>query len=746
MRQELKAPDVHEYREKSVEPFEANAPEPSTFVDFMLYLRVVARRRWVILLTIALAALAAGLYTLRQPKVYQATASLIIDASAPRYLDNNQMPEVVESGTGTYWYNKEHYETQYKVIVSRAVSKRVVEKLGLDSDLVFLGLTKITDPTALKAALPVVDATALLQSKIKVQPVKESRLVYVVIEDQDADRAALLANEVTQAYIAENLALKLRTTETASQWLEERLTDYEAKTKQTELAVYQFKKDADMLTTSLEDRQSMVSQRLNSFNLALTEVRTKLAGLRARVAAIHALRDAATNEDGHWAEGLAAAEDNLLIHQLKVRYASQKGECAELQQRYLSDHPKLAACLDKLRSTKQDLVHELTNIVRAAETDLSEGLAREKNLAALLNETKAEAFEVNKKQIEFDRLKREADNNQRLYDVVLKREKDIELSGLLRTSNVRVLDPARPNNVPVRPNVQAAFVVALLLGSIIGVGFAFALERVSDTISSQVEVEEKLGLPFLGIMPLIPDEGNPALFDLHIHRQPKSYVAECCRAIRTNLLFMSPDKPFKTLLVTSSGPQEGKSTSTVGLGVALAQSGDRVLIVDTDMRRPRIHKVFGMPNDKGVSSVIVGEESLDSVVKTTEVHNLFVLPCGPIPPNPAELLHTKAFKELLTAVSSKFDRIILDSPPIGALTDAVVLSTEVDGVVLVLKAGKTPREAVKRATRLLLGVKAKLFGVILNKVDPSDPHSGGYFYAYRQHDYYYRGAEDKLVS
>src|SRR5262249_55956211 len=385
--------------------------------------------------------------------------------------DNSQLQEVVDSGTGTYWFNKEHYETQYKVIVSRAVSKRVVEKLGLDTDLTFLGLQKIRDGNALKAALANADATAVLQSKIKVQPVKESRLVYVVLEDADPDRAALLANEVTQAYIAENLALKLRTTETASQWLEERLTDYEAKTKQTELAVYQFKKDADMLTTSLEDRQSMVSQRLNSVNLALTEVRTKLAGLRAKVEAIHKLRESARDEDGHWAESLSAAEDNVLIHQLKVRYATQKADCAELHERYLSGHPKLAACLDKLQSTKQDLMHELANVVRAAETDLSEALAKERNLDALLKETKAEAFEVNKKQIEFDRLKREADNNQRLYDVVLKREKDIELSGLLRTSNVRVLDPARPNNVPVRPNVRAALVIALLFGSVFGVGF-----------------------------------------------------------------------------------------------------------------------------------------------------------------------------------------------------------------------------------------------------------------------------------
>ncbi len=714
----------------------------------MLYLRVIARRRWLLLAFTAVVVSAVGFYMLRQPKIYQATASLIIDSSAPKYLDNNQVQEVVESGTGTYWYNKEHYETQYKVIVSRAVSKRVVEKLGLENDLAFLGLGKITDAAMLKEALAHADAVAVLQSKIKVQPVKDSRLIYVVVEDVDAERAALLANEVTQAYIAENLALKLRTTETASEWLEDRLKDLEQQSKTSELAVYQFKKEADMLTTSLEDRQSMVSQRLNATNLALTEVKTKIAGMKARVYAINMLRNSSTDDEVHFAEALTATGDNLLIHQLKIRYASQKAECAELKERYLAAHPKLAACVDKLQSAKQDLVHELTNLVRAAETDLSEATARETNLVGLLEAAKTEAFDVNKKQIEFDRLKREADNNQRLYDLVLKRLKDIELSGLLRTSNVRVLDPARPNKVPIKPNVRLSLLVALLLGLLGGLGLAFGLERFDDSISSQAEIEEKLGLPFLGFVPTISEDVTSDLIarDLHVHRQPKSSVAECCRAIRTNLLFMSPDKPFRTMLVSSSGPQEGKSTSVISLGITMAQSGNRVLIIDTDMRRPRLHKAFGVPNDIGVSSLVVGEGSLDAAIKTTEVPGVFLLPSGPIPPNPSELFHTQAFKELIKTVSQRFDRVILDSPPIGPLTDAVILGTQVDGVVMVLKAGKTSREMVRRAARLLSDVKAKMFGVILNQVDLGDPKYGDYFYAYRQYGYYYREKKDEVAS
>ena len=728
-----------------MEALEPNSAETERKpIDLMFGLRIIVRRRWVILATAAAVIFGIGLYTLRQAKVYRATTSMIIDATAPRYLDN-QVQEVVDSGSGNYWYAKEHYETQYKVIVSRAVSKRVVEKLGLDNDLAFLGLTKIKDPLALKSALSLIDPVAILQTKIKAQPVKDSRLVYVVIEDFDSDRAALLANEVAQAYIAENLALKLRTTDKASEWLEEQLKDLEHKSRQSEMSVYQFKKDADMLTTSLEDRQSMVSQRLNAVNLALTEVRTKLAGQRARVDAIGKLRNSKNEEDAHWAEGLSSGEDNVLIHQLKIRYAAQKVECAELKDRYLAEHPKLAACTEKLSSTKQDLVHELSNLVRAAETDLVEATMKERNLGLLLDAAKAEAFVVNKKQIEFNRINRDAENNQRLYDLVLKRLKDIELSGLLRTSNVRVLDPARAEKVPVRPNVRFSLILAVVLGLVSGVAFAFTLEYLDNSIGNQVDIEQKLGIPFLGFVPKILEDSGPNLEfrDLHVHRQPKSAVAECCRAIRTNLLFMSPDHPFKTMLVSSSGPQEGKSTTVISLGIAMAQSGNRVLVVDTDMRRPRLHKAFGVPDDRGVTSVLVSESSLEDALKSTEVPGLFVLPCGPIPPNPAELLHTQAFSELLKKLIAKFDRVILDSPPLAAVADAAILATQVDGVVLVVKARHTPRDIAIRGIRSLRDVNAKIYGAILNNVDLEDPKYGDYLYAYRHYGHYYGQGKDE---
>jgi succinoglycan biosynthesis transport protein ExoP len=700
-------------------------------------LRALLRRRWLIVATFLPIFGAVALYTLRQPKVYEAATSIIIEVAAPHILDG-QVQDVSDSASSGYWWSREYTETQFKVITSRAVATRVVEKLGLDRDPSFLGVAGIADPKKREDVMRGIDAAALVQARISVIPVKDSRLARIVVEDSSPQRAALLANEVADAYIAETLALRLKTSESANRWLEDRLSELEQTSKHSEIAVYDFKKDADMLTTSLEDRQSMVSQRLNSYNGALTEVRTRIAGLRAKVQAIRGLRasvDDSTNPE--WSPLLSSATETSIVSQLRLRYFTEKNDCSALRERYLSEHPKIVACEERLKSARLDLLAELGNIVRSAEAEQSEAETRDKNLSELFDAAKAEAFEVNKKQIEFDRLKREADNNQRLYDMVLKRLKDTELSGMLRTSNARILDSARPITTPIRPKVQSSLLLGFLLALVGSGGLALLLEHLDNTVKSQTDVEERLGVPFLGFVPRLstPKTEPNTHQELFVFRNPKSSIAEACRAIRTNLLFMTPDRPLRTMLVTSSGPREGKSTTVINTGITMAQSGSRVLLVDTDMRRPRLHKAFGVPNEIGVSSVIVGEATLGEIVKSTEVPNLFVAPCGPIPPNPAELFHAKAFQDLIDAALERFDRVIFDSPPVNAVADPLVLSTRVDGVLLVFRASETQRALAQRAVRALRAVQAKLLGGIVNDVDIDDSRYGSYYEAYRRYGY-----------
>jgi capsular exopolysaccharide synthesis family protein len=708
-----------------------NGTSSASGIDFRAIWQLVLRRRWVILAMTVVVFAAVALYTLRQPKVYGATTSLVIDSAAPRVLDN-QVQDVSEPSTAAYWFTKEYTETQINIIMSRAVAERTVEKLGLQSDPEFLGVDRILDPSVRASLMTKIDAPGLLRSKLSVAPVKDTRIVNVRIEDTDPKRAALLANEVAEAYIAENLALRLRISESANRWLEERLGELEQKTKQSEIAVYDFKKDADMLTTSLEDRASIISQRLNTYNGALTDVRTRIAGLKARVEALETLKSGAEiKADALPADLLGGGGQQGPLSALKTRYLLERGECAALSERYLPGHPKLASCMQKVAEARSDLEREAEAVIRAARLELTEALARERNLEKLLEVAKNEAFDVNKRQIEFERLKRDSDNNQRLYELVLKRLKDTELSGMLRTSNARVLDAARPSFAPVRPNVRNNLFLGLLLGLVAGLGCALLLDQLDNTVKSQADVEERVGVPFLGLIPRIEGEKlSPVERDLYIFRNPKSTVAEACRAIRTNLLFMSPDRPLRTMLITSSGPREGKSATAVAAGIVMAQSGSKVLLVDTDMRRPRLHRAFGVPNDRGVSSVLVGDAQLDDVVKTTEIPGLFLIPSGPIPPNPAEMFHTQAFRDFVSTVSSRFDRIVFDSPPVNAVADPVVLSTHVDGTLLVIRASMTNKALARRVIRVLSDVKVRIFGAVLNDVELRSPKYGDFYAAY----------------
>ncbi len=705
-------------------------------VDPKFYLRVILRRKWLILLVFAAVVGGATLYTTRQPRVYSAQISLIIDAKEPRFLDN-QIQDVNNDTGSYYWANKEYLETQYKIITSRAVSQRVVEKLGLAGDAEFLGVTKIQDEKRRAEIMAKLDAVARLQAKIKVEPVKDSRVSLIKIEDSEPNRAALLSNEVAQAYSDEVMAQKLKLTENASKWLDERRDSLSDSARSSELALYAYRKQADIL--ALDDRASMVSQKLGETSKALTEVQLKIAGLKARAVAIRSVQANQGAQDRLWAEALPAARENQSLGKLKDRAFTLRNEVTDLQSRYLDDHPKLMEAREKLDAAEKDFARELSNIVISTEAELKEATEKERMLAVMFETTKAEVFELEKKKVELDKYKQDSENAKRQYDSVYKRLKDIELSGLLRTSNVRVLDAARPQLAPIRPNVPQGVLMGIIGGLVLGLGLALLLEFLDSSVSSQADIEERLGLTFLGFVPTIPTPATGTA-DLHIHREPKSMISECLRAIRTNVLFMSPDKPFKRMLVTSSGPQEGKSTTTINLGIAMAQSGNRVLIVDTDMRRPRLHKAFGVSNEVGVSSLVVGEGKLDDAIKSTEVPGLFIMPCGPIPPNPAELLHTQAFAELLGRLGDKFDRVLLDSPPVGAVADAVVLATQVDGVVMVLKAGKTNRDVAQRTVRALRDVKAPIYGAVLNDVDLDRSKYGDYYYGYA---YRYYGETEK---
>ncbi len=739
VRQPLESPDANTVALRPVE------------IDLYGYLLMLQKRIWSVVTVFAVIVAGAVIRTLRQPRIYQGAATLDIEQSAPQVL-GSKVEDVVDPGGDNFWYSKEFYETQYKIIVSRAVAQRVVDKLGLAEDPGFLGLEDIKDAQQRRQAASRIDAVSELQKRTQVEPVKESHLAIVHVEDTDPKRAALLTNAVAQSYIDENADRRLEATKNAADWLQSQVSGLKTNLEGSELALYNYKKDNDILSMSLEDQQNTTSQKLKMLSDDITKAQTRKIELAAQIEQLHVLQAQSKATGEFRSDGFGPVVQSSMIQTLKGEYFKHRETVAQLAQRYEARHPTLLQAQAELESARGDLQREIDHIVEASETEYRTAVDTEAQLQKLFEEVRLEAFNINKREIDYKKLDREARNNSELYDLVLKRLKETDLTSLLKTNNIHLLDASIVPTSPIKPNRTKNTLVAAALGMVCGFALAFLQEKLDNTFKGQDDVESILGVSFLGIVPSIVDasmvgssKNAASARDLYVHTHPKSSVAECCRAIRTNLLFMSPDKPLKKLLVTSAGSQEGKTTVATSLAIAMAQSGNRVLLVDTDMRRPRLHRAFGIPNEIGISSAIVGEIPIESCIKSTDVPGLSVLPCGPTPPNPTELLHAERFRKLVEVLSDQFDRIIFDSPPLGAVADAAVLATQMDGALLVLKGGKTTYPEARRSIDSLRGVNAFVAGAVLNDLD-LDNQEYGYYYYYYRHGYYAEEPPQKPVA
>ena len=689
------------------------------------------RKRWrIIALTTVLVCGGVFLWTYRAPKIYSATCTVIIDPSAPRVFNSN-VSEVVEMGSGSYWADLQFYQTQYKIIASKEIAQKVAERLGLGADV---------DYPFPHAGVPgqLRDVVGAVMGQMSVKPVKDSRLATVTVEDRQPERAAQIANAIANAYIENNLEYKLEGTNAASTFLGDQVVSVGEKLKRAELAVYEYRRKHQLLDTSLDARQGLISQNVQTFTQKLAELRLKKLELESARKAIVAARN-----DVDAREALPEVRENPVVQQLRVTFVDLNKTLAQLETTYGEKHPKIEALKSEVAKVRQEYTSEIDKLLKANENRYLTLEDNEEALNKMLNKEKRDAIELSKLEVEYRPLVRESDDTLNLYKLITQRQKETGLSGLVRTNNVRIMDLAVPNPAPVKPRPVANLALALFVGLMLGVAAAVGAEALDNTIKSQEEVEAVLGVPVLGMLPIIGERTvgkasaeEQKARDLSVFHDLRSAAAEACRSIRTNLMFLSPDQPLKTFLVTSPGPEEGKTTTAINLAITMAQAGGRVLLVDTDLRRPRIHRAFGMKNVLGISNAVVGEKTPDEVVFQSVVPNLDICPCGPLPPNPAELLHTRRFKDLIAEFGKRYDRIIFDSPPTSAVTDPVIVGNLADGVVLVVRAGHTTREAALFARRQLDDAKARLLGCIVNQVNPSDPYYNYYYRSYQYGGYY----------
>jgi capsular exopolysaccharide synthesis family protein len=703
---------------------------PGTARELRHYLNVL-RKRWRVVTGVLVVSLAVALvYTVRQPKLYEATCSLVIESSAPQVLEG--VKDVIEMAAST----REFYITQYRIIRSEDNAQRVIDRLGLASDSSYAESedhSKRLDRQAL---------IERLLKAVKVVGVRESRIANILVTDVSPERATRIANAFADTYIERNLDFKLEGARSAGTWLGEQTVDLRKQLESSEMELYRFRKERNLLDVGLDDKLGMTRQNLQSLNSKITDVKAR----RIEIESIRKLILAAKNDISE-RESLPEIRDNPVVQKLRENYLDLLKIKADLESRYGEKHPKIDTIQHQMAAVQRDYGKELDDVLRAFNKRYEALVETEKSLSQWMNHEKQQALELAKLETEYRPLARDAENNGKVYSLINQRQKEINLTGMLRANNVRILDRATPPRRAVSPILTFNLTVGLVLGLIFGLLLAFVVESLDNTIKTPEAAEELVGAPLLGVIPMLSQARQHLIADaperdLAVFKDPTSLAAEACRSIRTNMMFISAQKEFSLFSVTSPGPQDGKTTVAINLAVTMAQAGGRVLLIDTDMRRPRIHKSFGMKPDKGISSVMAGDVQLKDAIVKSEVPNLDVLPCGPMPPNPAELLHTERFREILAQCRKDYDRVVLDSPPIAPVTDPAIIGSATDGVVLVFRAGHTTREAAQFARRQLADAGARILGLVINQTDRKGVGYGyGYGYSpYGRYGRYYRAA------
>ncbi len=704
--------------------------------------RTLWERKWWLVLGLTVGVAFSLAITLRQRPIYRAECTLEYNPFPSRPL-GRQVDDVAPQ-MFQVWRLAEWYETQNEIMQSRAIAERVVKKIGLHKDPDFMGVPQERRPSWTGATVR--EAVKILRSRLEVRRVPEARIARILVEDHDPHRAAVLANQIAEEYLERSVEMRLEATLHALTYLSQQLDRKTRELAEAELKLHEFKKRAGVLSVSLEDQQNYAEQEMERLNRALTEVKNERIRLESQVAELTRLAKESPAE-AH----APIIDQNTLVQNLRTQLHETNTKLAELAATYGDQWPAVRAMKSRALQIEKNLRKEVLGIVQSVASKLRQIRSDEKGLEQALDQAKKRAFDLNLKEIEYRRLYRDQRNKEKLFTLLLERSEETGLTRALRVATGSILDRAHPPRSPVGPRLSTALSTGVLFGSLLALSLVFIVDRLDRTIHGPEDIE-KLGLPLLGVIPAIesaldaqgreksrrarsakesskrrPRRNDAALF---IRDNPSSPVSEHIRAVRTNLTFMALDQGPSVLAVTSYRPLEGKTTLATTLALSMAQAGKRVLLVDSDLRRPCIHDIFGVDVDKGLSTVLIGEHEPEEAVVELPALGLDVLPCGPRPPNPAELLHQERFKELLAWCRSSYDYTFVDSPPAGVVTDPVIMGPQLDGMILVSKERSTLKSDLMTVVRKLDAVNARVLGVVLNGSQPRSGGQYGYYYGY----------------
>lgn len=708
---------------QSFDIFDGERREDRDEIDLLAYWRILVKRRWLVLGILATGATAALLLTLFTTPIYRATAVLQIDREVQQVVQVEGMTQV--QGGNDY----DFYQTQYELLKSRALAERAADELNLaDAEALkqlkqmswWNRVTTMLRPerrsgTAKSGIITTAaqrrQAVAVVQRALEVEPIGNSALVRVHYDSPVPEFSARAANAIADGFIASGIERRFGASSYAKKYLEAQLSLVKSRLEASERQLVAYAQKENIVSNA--GGQSLVSQNLGDLNSALAAAQDQRIRAQARWSQTQSAFGAALPAD------MLA---NSIIRTLQEQRAELRGQYQEKLQVYKPDYPLMLQINGQLEEIDKQIARELSNIRASVKAEYDAAISQERMLMAQLGSLRSQTLDVDNRSIRYNILKREVDTNRQLYDGLLQRYKEVGVAGQLSGNNISIVDRAQAPRAPYKPSLMTNMALGLLVGLLLGVLVAFVLEFLDDTLKTPDDIEQRLKLAVLGIIPKLGPKQTLA----QVRDDPRSGFSESYRSVRTALQFSTDQGVPRILLLTSPGEGEGKSTSALSLARKFTQLGKRVLLVEADLRNPSLRRTMHLQADVGLSSILAGACSTSDATLATDDERLNVILAGPLPPNPAELLSGTRLISLLTSASEQFDLVIIDGPPVLGITDAPILANLADGTLLVVHSGKTRIVAAQAAIKRLVAARAHMIGALLTMYDVK---GGGYGYA-----------------
>jgi polysaccharide biosynthesis transport protein len=733
----------------------SGAAENESSTHLRDYWRIIRRRLWMPLSIVTVTLTLSTIYNLRLPSIYQGVSKIEIDRE-DRVV--NLKDTQINMGASD---DSQYFNTQLKVIESPRIAYLVAKSLDLehnseflpgktrplnaDSDSLELSNGESDEQAEMHRLEPFIDS---LLYNAEVKPVRDTRLVEIYYTHRAPDLAAKIADTWADAVKKNNLDQRYKENKEAGAFLEKSIADSKLKLKEAEERLLNYRKTNEII--DFGEKDNTVITRLGNLNTLLLESENERKNAQRTYELSKSMPDVSA---------LPEIQRDELVRELNKKIADLRLLREQLLVDFTPEWPEVKKISNQLEQAEGELRAAHQRILTMIENNYKIALQREDTLRQDFEQQRKDTMQQNEGAIVAKIYQQEADINRQMFEKLLETQQGIQVSGPLLKSNIRIREYSSQPRTPVAPKRAQNILLSALLALVSGIGLVLFLDYINNRIETVDDIDRYLRSPALGVIPIVetgskarrllsngnsgrelaPATGGDSVILTQV--EANSSIAESYRQLRTSLLLSAAGHAPRTILFTSSQPAEGKTTTSVNTAISLAQTGSAVLIIDADLRRPRVHKIFGLKNNAGLSNYLTGEGDLASLIQIA-IPNLYVLPVGPLPPNPAELLGSARMKQVIEALVANFDYIVVDSPPVSSFADSLILSSLVEGVIIVVKGGTTPREMAQRTKAHLQSVGAKILGVVINQIK-LQPHDYYYYSTYYSRYYY---GNDKEVA